>query len=104
MIRVVHHDRTAPAQADQAGDLRGRPVPAPAEEVVTFHDGSGWTYAVSAEPPTGHCFEERGPAIAAGRYLAKELGLKHVIKNRDGTVCELHSYESECACHRKQDG
>lgn len=64
-------------------------------DVTTTYDGSAWTYEVEGEEPLGHAFSSRAPAVAGGRFLAQQQGSVHIIEDPDGTVAEVHSYESE---------
>lgn len=64
-------------------------------DVRTRYDGHFWTYEIEGERPLGHAFVEKATAVAGGRFLAQQHQSVHVIEEPDGTVAEVHSYESE---------
>jgi hypothetical protein len=64
-------------------------------DVETFWDNNAWSNQVQGEGPTGRLFETKEPAIEAGRELAQQRGVEHVIKNQDGTIAERSSYGND---------
>lgn len=58
---------------------------------TVFKDGE-WTNQVEGQGPTGHHFQTKDRAVEAGRELARELGVEHIVKNQDGTIGERSSH------------
>lgn len=67
----------------------------PKGDVETFHDNNMWGNRIEGEGPTGDFFENKEPAVAAGRELAKERGVEHIIHNLDGRIGERNSYGND---------
>ena len=44
------------------------------------------------EPRAGQQHDTMAAAQAAGREMARDRGVEHVIKKMDGTICEKNSY------------
>ena len=61
---------------------------------TVFRDGM-WTNMVEGEGGTGRNFQTKERAVEAGRELARERGVEHIIKNQDGTIGERNSYGND---------
>jgi len=94
---------SAPAQE------RSSPRPVPRQrtprgggKVSTFWDGARWSYRVEGQPALGHGYADIAPAIAGGRYLARTLGVEHVIEDETGAVRERVDWGRQCGCHPRE--
>jgi hypothetical protein len=64
----------------------------PQSDIETVFNDGMWTNHVEGEGPTGHNFQTKEMAVDAGRDLARERGVEHIIKKQDGTIGERNSY------------
>jgi hypothetical protein len=64
----------------------------PAGDVETFHRDGEWHNRVEGEEAWlgGHATKEE--AVAAGRLIAQERKVEHIIRNLDGKIGERSSY------------
>jgi hypothetical protein len=67
----------------------------PKGDVETTYKAGEWTNQVEGEGPTERLFQTKDRAVAAGRELAKERGVEHIIKNEDGSIGERNSYGND---------
>src|SRR4051794_40552946 len=67
----------------------------PKGDVETFHDNNMWGIQIEGEGPTGDFFEKKEAAVEAGRDLARERGVEHIVRNLDGTIGERSSYGND---------
>ena len=67
----------------------------PKGDVETVYVDNVWTNQVEGEGPTEHLFQTKDRAVEAGRELARERGVEHIVKNQDGTIAERHSYGND---------
>lgn len=61
-----------------------------------FRDGA-WSNRIEGGADVGGAFHLRTVAVWAGRMLAREHGVVHVIRDADGRVVETNSYEDSRA-------
>ncbi len=64
----------------------------PTGDVETVYADNFWTNQIQGQGPTGNLYQTKDRAIEAGRDLAKERGVEHIIKNRDGSIAERSTY------------
>lgn len=64
----------------------------PKGDVETTFKNGHWTNLVEAEEATDRLFQTKDRAVEAGRELAKQRGVEHIIKNQDGTIAERNTY------------
>lgn len=81
----------------------------PTGDVTTRYDGRSWTYDIDGEPPLGHSFDSKSPAVAGGRFLAQQRRTNHIILNEDDSVAEEHSFAEAAkvrnsGCRRRPRG
>lgn len=62
--------------------------------VTAFADGR-WVNTVEGDSESSHALDDFDDAVAAGRALARDSGVEHVILDRDGRVAQRNSYESD---------
>jgi len=67
----------------------------PKGDVETFYEDNMWGIQIQGDGPTGDFFEKKEKAVAAGRALAKERGVEHIVKNQDGTIGDRSSYGND---------
>ena len=61
---------------------------------TVFRDGM-WTNLVEGEGGTHRNFQTKEMAVEAGRELAKERRVEHIVKKQDGTIGERNSYGND---------
>lgn len=64
----------------------------PKGDVETVYADGVWTNTVEGESDIGAYYQTKDRAVEAGRELAIERKVEHVIKNQDGTISERNSY------------
>ena len=65
----------------------------PGGAVHTVHKDGRWVNEVEGQTrPTGDGFDHKDQAVQAGRDLARELKVEHMIHNLDGQIHERNSY------------
>jgi hypothetical protein len=67
----------------------------PKGDVETFYENNVWSNQVHGEGRTDELFEKKDDAVEAGRALAKERGVEHIVKNQDGSIGERSSYGND---------
>ena len=67
----------------------------PKGDVETAYVDNAWTNNIEGEGPTEHLFQTKDRAVEAGRVLAKERRVEHIIKNQDGTIGERNTYGND---------
>lgn len=64
-------------------------------DVETYHDGKSWKNKIEGEESALGEHDMKDEAVAAGRMLADDLGVEHIIKKLDGTISEKHSHGND---------
>lgn len=64
----------------------------PTGDVETYYANNSWANRIEGDGTTGSQYDTKEQAAEAGRELAKELGVEHIIKKQDGTIGERSSY------------
>jgi len=65
----------------------------PTGDVETFHENGSWFNRVTGEKsPHGGPHETKAEAVDAGRELARDRKVEHIIKNENGQISERNSY------------
>lgn len=68
----------------------------PTGDVETFHEDDAWHNRVTGDSTTtGGPHQTKEDAVAAGRDLAKERKVEHIIKNENGQIAERNSYGND---------
>ena len=63
--------------------------------VETYYADDRWGNLIEGEGPAESFFQHKDPAVEAGRAIARQRRVDHVIQNQDGTVGERNSYASD---------
>ena len=65
----------------------------PAGDIETFRQDDTWHNRIEGQTgATHHAYDSKDEAVDAGRKLAQDAMVEHVVKNLDGTVGERNSY------------
>lgn len=68
----------------------------PTGDVETFHKDDAWHNRVTGEASnTGSSYRTKTAAVEAGRDLARERKVEHIIKNENGQIAERNSYGND---------
>lgn len=68
----------------------------PNGDVETFPRGDAWFNRVTGDDATvGGSYRTKAEAVTAGRDLARERKVEHIIKNQDGQIAERNSYGND---------
>ena len=68
----------------------------PAGDIETFHQDDTWHNRVEGQAGnTHHAYDTKDDAVEAGRKLAQDAKVEHIIKNLDGTIGERNSYGND---------
>jgi len=68
----------------------------PNGDVETFPQDGTWFNRVTGEAAiVGGSFRTKAEAVDAGRDLARERQVEHIIKNEDGQIAERNSYGND---------
>ena len=57
-------------------------------EVETYYEDGEWRNAIVPGEDVGGPYAGRDEAVAAGREVARERGVEHVVRDEVGTVVE----------------
>ena len=63
----------------------------PEGDVETYYADNMWSNRIEGHEKVGN-YQTKDRAIEAGRDLARDLGVEHIIKNQDGTIAERSTY------------
>lgn len=66
-------------------------------DIETYHQDGQWKNRVQGNQRASGVYGTKAQAQAAGRDMAKQRGVEHVVKRMDGTIGEKNSYGSD-AC------
>jgi hypothetical protein len=61
-------------------------------DVEAYHEGGKWRNRVEGESSSNSTHDTKQGAVAAGRSMAQDRKVEHIIKNLDGTISERNSY------------
>jgi hypothetical protein len=64
----------------------------PKGDVETYHEDGKWHVKVEGESQPESTHETRKEARRAGRALAQERKVEHIIRKKDGTIGQRNSY------------
>jgi hypothetical protein len=61
-------------------------------DIHTSHDGEKWVNRAEGNQRASNTADTKADAQAAGREMARERGVEHVIHNMDGKIGERNTY------------
>ena len=61
-------------------------------DIETYHEGGQWKNRAQGNTRASNTFDRKVDAEAAGRGMAKDRGVEHVIKRQDGTIQQKNTY------------
>jgi len=61
-------------------------------DIETYHEGGHWKNRAQGNGRASNVFDTKAEAQAAGRDMAKQRGVEHIIKKMDGTIGDKNSY------------
>lgn len=61
-------------------------------DIETYYDDGEWKNRAEGNSRASNVYDNKAEAQAAGRDMAKERGVEHVIKKMDGTIGEKNTY------------
>jgi hypothetical protein len=64
----------------------------PVGDIETYHEDGQWKNKVEGNERASSTHPTKAEAQEAGRAMAADRGVEHVIKNADGTIGEKHTY------------
>ena len=68
----------------------------PNGDVETFPQNDAWFNRVTGNAETvGGSYRTKAEAVTAGRDLARQRKVEHIIKNQDGQIAERNSYGND---------
>lgn len=62
---------------------------------TTPHDSGGWANKRDGASRASSTHDTKAEAVAAGRQIAKNAGVEHLIHNKDGKIAERNSYGND---------
>ncbi|MGY2873166.1 hypothetical protein ACVW00_000356 [Marmoricola sp. URHA0025 HA25] len=66
----------------------------PEGDVETYYTDNMWSNKIEGGEKVGN-YQTKDRAVDAGRELARERKVEHIIRNQDGTVAERSSYGND---------
>lgn len=63
--------------------------------VETYHEDGAWKNRVQGNQRASNVHATKAEAQAAGRDMARDRGVEHIIKRMDGTIGEQNSYGND---------
>jgi hypothetical protein len=67
----------------------------PQGDIETYCEGGHWKNKVEGTPQAPSVHEAKSVAVAAGRQMAGERKVEHIIRNMDGTIGQRNSYGND---------
>jgi Uncharacterized protein conserved in bacteria (DUF2188) len=67
----------------------------PHGDVETYHQGGEWKTRIEGEEGSEQTHGSRDDAVSAGRAMARDRKVEHIIKQLDGTIGERNSYDHD---------
>lgn len=67
----------------------------PAGDVETFHQDGQWHNRIEGGAVSGGSYSTKAEAVDAGRELARDRQVEHIIRNEDGRISERNSYGND---------
>lgn len=67
----------------------------PAGDIETFHSDGSWRNRVEGGQTFPDTHDKKDDAVEAGRDLARDAKVEHIIRNLDGTIGERNSYGND---------
>lgn len=67
----------------------------PAGDVETFHKDNAWHNRIEGGDTVGGGFATKTDAVSAGRELARERQVEHIIRDQNGQIAERNSYGND---------
>lgn len=68
----------------------------PIGDVETYHQYGAWYNRVTGDAAaTGGSYRTKAAAVEAGRELARDRKVEHIIKNENGQIAERNSYGND---------
>lgn len=55
-------------------------------DIETYHEDGQWKNRAQGNTRASNTFDRKADAQAAGRAMAKDRGVEHVIKRQNGTI------------------
>lgn len=86
---VVRRASATPGVTDLEEELM------PGGAVHTVHKDGKWFNEVEGQSPTGGAHDRKDDAVQAGRELARDRQVEHVIHGTDGRIHERNSYGND---------
>lgn len=66
-----------------------------AGDIETYHEDGQWKNRPQGNDRASNVHDTKAEAQAAGREMAKDRHVEHVIKKMDGTIGEKNSYGND---------
>jgi hypothetical protein len=66
-----------------------------AQNVETYFEGTEWHSRIQGEERPFHTSDTKERAEDAGREEARSRKVEHIVKEKDGTIGEKHSYGND---------
>ena len=89
---IVFRHATAQELAERA---RIRSEPLPSGGIETYYEGGRWKNKVHGNSRASNVHETRAAAVTAGRRMARQRKVEHVIKSEGGAIQERRDYGSD---------
>lgn len=64
-------------------------------DIETYHEGDQWKNRPQGNSRASSTHSTKAEAQAAGRQMAKDRKVEHVVKKMDGTIGERNSYGND---------
>lgn len=61
-------------------------------DIETYHEGGSWKNRAQGNERASSTHATKAEAQAAGREMAIDRGVEHVVKKMDGTIGEKNTY------------
>jgi hypothetical protein len=74
------------------GPERREETEVPTGDVETYHRDERWRNRIEGSRHLAGAYVRKEDAVAAGRIVARERSVQHVIRNLDGTIDERTGY------------
>jgi hypothetical protein len=64
----------------------------PEGDIETYYEDGIWKTKIDGSSRAAHTFDAKYEAVAAGRQMARERKVEHLIRKEDGSIGERNSY------------
>ena len=67
----------------------------PIGDIETYYESGQWKNKVEGSSRAANSFDTKASAETKGREMARQRGVEHIIRNRDGSIGSRNTYGND---------